>query len=124
MPVKVVDASVLGALIFNEPDAGLAAERLSNATLVAPVLLRFEMASICLKKLKRYPEKRALINHAFRLWTEMEIKEADVDSHGIVILAEQTALTVYDAAYLWLARKLNAELITFDRQLAKASEGI
>jgi len=122
--IKVVDASALGALIFNEPDAGLVAERLDGSRLVAPTLLTFEMASICLKKLNRYPEHREIISQAFRLWPAMEIEEIDVDSHEIVRLAEHKKLTVYDAAYLWLARKLAAELVTLDEQLNRAVEGI
>jgi predicted nucleic acid-binding protein len=38
-----------------------------------------------------------------------------------VDLAEATGLTAYDASYLWLARTLNAELVTLDRKLAAAS---
>jgi len=118
--IKVVDASALGALVFNEPDAELTAQRLGGSKLVAPTLLKFEMASICLKKLIRYPEQRELIRKAFRLWPEMQIEEIEIDSFGIVSLAEQTRLTVFDAAYLWLARKLDAELVTLDTQLANA----
>ncbi len=124
MRVKVVDASALGAVIFNEPDAEFATQLLSDSRLVAPALLKFEMASICLKKLSRYPEQREYIGKAFQLWPAMEIEEVDVDSHGIVRLAEQTGLTAYDAAYLWLARELGAELVTLDAQLAKAAEEI
>jgi len=118
--VKIVDASALGSLIFNEPDAGWVAQRLSHSRLIAPALLKFEIASICLKKLKRYPEQRALINQAFRLWPAMAIQEVDINSVEMVALAEQTSLTAYDAAYLWLAQKLGAELVTLDTQLANA----
>jgi len=111
-------------LIFNEPDAGWIAHRLGDSRLIAPALLKFEMASICLKKLKRYPERRELINRSFRLWPTMEIKEVDINSDAMVVLAEQTSLTVYDAAYLWLAQKLTAELVTLDKELAQAAEKI
>jgi len=30
-------------------------------------------------------------------------------------------LTGYDASYLWLAQRLNAELVTLDRDLARAA---
>jgi len=124
MPVKVVDASALGALIFNEPDAQLVAAQLGDSQLVAPALLKFEMASICLKKLNRYPEQKELILRAFRQWPIMRIEEIDVDNCGVIDLAERTRLTVYDAAYLWLTHKLSAELVTLDKYLAKASEDL
>ena len=37
-----------------------------------------------------------------------------------VALALATGLTAYDASYLWLTRKLGAELVTLDQQLARA----
>jgi predicted nucleic acid-binding protein len=41
-----------------------------------------------------------------------------VDHHEVVRLAEAFGLTAYDASYLWLARRLDAGLITLDRRLA------
>ena len=35
----------------------------------------------------------------------------------------QTKLTVYDASYLWLARHMQADLVTLDRELAAAARG-
>ena len=52
MPVKVVDASALGALIFVEPEAEKVVEELSGAKLIAPALIHFELSSICLKKIQ------------------------------------------------------------------------
>jgi predicted nucleic acid-binding protein len=50
----------------------------------------------------------------------MGISQTEVNLAEVLILAEQTGLTSYDASYLWLARRLNAELVTLDKQLAKA----
>jgi predicted nucleic acid-binding protein len=44
-----------------------------------------------------------------------------VEHPAILDLAEPTGLTAYDASYLWVARSLNAELVTLDRKLAAAS---
>jgi uncharacterized protein with PIN domain len=46
--VKVVDASALAALLFGEPEADLVAGQLDGARLVAPSLLAFELANVCL----------------------------------------------------------------------------
>lgn len=51
MAVLIVDASALGALIFGEPKADAIAEKLSEGPMVAPALIWFELASICLKKI-------------------------------------------------------------------------
>jgi predicted nucleic acid-binding protein len=121
MDVKVVDASALGAIIFKEPERREIAGRLESARLVAPALLGFEIVNACLTKLRRHPELRASILEAFLLQDGLMIETAEVDHAGILTLAEQFRLTGYDASYLWLAQRLNAELVTLDRQLGSAA---
>jgi predicted nucleic acid-binding protein len=124
MPVKVVDASAVAALVFGEPEGSEAAARLRGTTLAAPALLPFEVASVCLKKLSRHPEQRELLVAALRLFKRLEIAQHHVDLQETVELAQQAALSVYDASYLWLARHLRAELVTLDARLARASAGM
>jgi predicted nucleic acid-binding protein len=114
---KVVDASAAGALLFGEPDAVLVAARLGNATLAAPGLLPFEVASICLKKMRRHPGLRDQLIAAFALLPGLGIAMAEVDHDKALDLAEETNLTAHDASYLWLARSLGAELVTLDDRL-------
>ncbi|MGH8499501.1 MAG: type II toxin-antitoxin system VapC family toxin [Methylococcales bacterium] len=120
MPVRVVDASALAAVLFNEPGAGRAAAKLTDATLVAPTLLNYEVASICLKKLKLHPKQRKEILAAYRLAKNLAIEFVELDYEAVLELAELCKLTIYDAAYLWLAKTLSADVVTLDRQLAKA----
>jgi predicted nucleic acid-binding protein len=118
--IEVVDASALAALLFGEPDAALVAERLGAGRLVAPALLDFELANICLTKLRRHPAQREAILRGFALRGRMAIDLVAVDQREVVATAESTGLTAYDASYLWLARRLGAGLVTLDRQLATA----
>jgi uncharacterized protein with PIN domain len=50
MPAKVVDASAIAALLFGEPEADAVAAQLAGSRLVAPGLLPFELANVCLIK--------------------------------------------------------------------------
>jgi predicted nucleic acid-binding protein len=120
MPVKVVDASALAALLFGEPEAEAVAEQLVDARLVAPALLDFELANVCLIKARRHPEQRPVLTAAFQLRGRLAVNAVAVDHDGALELAAATGLTAYDASYLWLARRLGAELVTLDKQLAKA----
>ena len=122
MPVKVVDASAVGALLFGEPEAREVAGRLQEGRLVAPALLPFEVASICVKKIMRHPARHDALLEALRLLGRLAIERLEVDVHGVARLAEATKLTAYDASYLWLARKLDAELVTLDRALNLAAK--
>ena len=122
MPVhRVVDASALAALVFNEPRAADMAIALSDAQLVAPPLLWFEISSVCLKKIRRNPELRDPLLSALRAADALAIQVIAVDPLQIVDLAEAHELTTYDASYLWLAIQLGAELITLDSRLKQAA---
>lgn len=126
MTAHVVDASALGALVFGEPGADAVASRLGSGPLAAPVLVRFELANICLKKIKAHPalEKQLLEAHA--LVERIAIRLSDVDHQDVIPLAQKTGLSSYDASYLWLALKMQATLITLDTRLkaAAARQGV
>lgn len=116
-PVTVVDASAIAALLFGEPKADEVAERLEGRALVAPALLHFELASVCLKKLVGSPELRDQILQAFDLLGRLPIQIAQVDHTAAIRLAQEHGLSTYDASYLWLARALGAPLETLDARL-------
>jgi predicted nucleic acid-binding protein len=120
MAVKVVDASALAALLFDEPEAGAVADLLEDGNLVAPALLSFEIASVCVKKFRSSPEQREPLLAAFALLARMPIEIVEVDQADAVRLAEAFGLSSYDAAYLWVAQTLAAELVTLDRRLQTA----
>ncbi len=58
MPVRVVDASALGALVFGEPEAERIAATLKDSAIAAPSLIWFEMASICLRKINSHRQEK------------------------------------------------------------------
>ena len=120
MAVKVVDASALGALLFGEPDDAAVAERLRGASLIAPALLHFDVANICLKKMRRHPDQRDVLMDAFGMLGQMEVGMVEVDHDEALVTAERCGLTTYDASYLWLARRTGSELVTLDGQLQAA----
>jgi predicted nucleic acid-binding protein len=119
--LAVVDSSALAALLFGEAAGAEVAARLEERSLAAPTLLRYEVASVGLKKLARYPRQSAALAEAFSLFERLDIRELPVPVAEVVSLAREVRLTVYDAAYLWLARSLDCELVTLDRKLARVS---
>ena len=65
MPVKVVDASAIGALLFGEPEAVFVSSALKETKMVAPFLISLEVTNICLKKIRRHPDQQETIRNAF-----------------------------------------------------------
>jgi predicted nucleic acid-binding protein len=121
---KVVDASAVVAVLFDEVTREAVVARLRGAFLFAPALLEFEVASACLKKLRTSPAERQLLLDAFALFKELSITLEPIDIAAAIILAEPTKLSLSDASYLWLARALDAELVTLDDKLGRAHEAL
>ena len=122
----VLDASALGAMVFGEPEGDRLFDRLRGATVHAPALLRFELMSIAWKKVRRQPDDALAILTALRIALDEStgIEWCDVNSTDVVLVAQATQLTVYDATYLWLAGSLGADLVTLDRRLAEAGAAV
>ncbi|MBM4034093.1 MAG: type II toxin-antitoxin system VapC family toxin [Planctomycetes bacterium] len=122
MALTVVDASALAAVAFGEPEAESVNERLKGATLLASGLIWFELANICLKKIRRQPEDAERFLAGFSYARHLGIQEREVDYLAVIALARRTGLSAYDASYLWLSRELGVELVSNDTQLNQAAE--
>ena len=121
MPAKVVDASVVAAWCFREPRSGEALSLLSGADIYAPMLLAYELTSIARRKVLTYPGKSASIEQALLTALSLPIQWSDVDHLTVMRMAVAADITTYDASYLYLARKMGAALVTFDKQLERVS---
>jgi predicted nucleic acid-binding protein len=119
---RVIDASALVALLFAEPSAPMVADQMRGCDLVAPPLLDFEIVNACTSKIRRQPALREALLEAYAARWQFKIETMDVDHSTVLALAQRTGLTGYDASYLHLARTLEVELVTLDRQLAEAAE--
>jgi predicted nucleic acid-binding protein len=115
---KVVDASVVAALVFGEERGEEAAALLDGHRLLAPNLLPYEMASVYRKKVLTVPAKRENLRDGLLDGLRLGIELTPVSAAAVADLALEKRVTVYDAAYLWLAATLEIELLTFDADLA------
>jgi predicted nucleic acid-binding protein len=88
---------------------------------VAPALLGFELADVCLIKTRRHPAQGPALAAAYTLRHQLGVEERAIDHDGALDLTARAGLTAYDASYLWLARQLRAELVTLDGQLERAA---
>jgi predicted nucleic acid-binding protein len=78
MPARVVDASALAAVLFGEPAGERVANVLGDGPLFVPTLMRYEVGSVCLKKIHRYPERRADFLAALALLLRMDLQEVEI----------------------------------------------
>jgi len=115
--VKIVGASAMTAMVFGKVEA--ISVRLEGARLLAPSLLDFEMARICLKKLRYEKTQCGAILSVYARRDSIRIRRVPVDYDDVVEFAIQAGITAYDASYLWLARLHKAELVSLDKRLNK-----
>lgn len=118
----VADASALAAVIFDEPGSEVLDGRLEQAEVFAPAILQFELANVAWKKMRKDPSAAVAILSALRAaMDDGSVTWMDVNLTDVVLVAQATGLTPYDASYLWLAGSLGADLVTLDKRLAAAT---
>lgn len=122
----VVDASVMAAITFGEPDSSDWSRRLDGCALYAPTLLQYELANVARRKCRQTPEltRRILAAIDLTLDPRRGMTWMDPNPVDVVLIANATGLSTYDASYLWLAGYLEADLVTRDRALAAAADSL
>ena len=128
MPAEiVVDSSVVAALVTPEQHSDWASKKLSEYDdFHALDLNYYEVANaIKYKKSDRFDAKDA--SKAFMQAIEMldlyAIHNFSEVINNAIAIAIELNITVYDAAFLSLAEKLDAQLLTLDQKLVKKLEG-
>lgn len=121
-PRIVADATVLAAAVFGESEQPQAVALLQGRGLAAPHLVDYEMTNVALKKLRRGRLAEYAVAASLDAYSGLAIERYAVDPAAVLALAQRYKLTAYDAAYLWLADRLEAPLATFDSSLARAAQ--
>ena len=98
MPGKVVDASVIAAIAFQETRALEAEAILEGSDLAAPPLLGFELANVARNKALRDPHLLETIREGLLEALRPKIQSIEVDQIAVPELAQGTGLTTYDAS--------------------------
>jgi len=126
----VLDASVILKWLFlaetNRDKAIEIMERhLTEQDFIAvPDLLPYEITNVLATK-ANVSEQEALAGISQILSYELEINSADpVDHAAMLRLSRAHHISVYDAAYVHLAQKLNCPLITADEKLYEKTKSL
>ena len=119
MRETVVDASAVAAILFDEPEAAPIAASV-RGPLVAPTLLRYELASVATTRLIRHPHQARAIQQRYELLDDLQLAYVEPEGSRLPALARRWSLSAYDAAYLQLALSRGAPLVTLDARLAAA----
>jgi predicted nucleic acid-binding protein len=121
----VLDASIASCWAFEDEDhpvAALALERLRTDAARVPSLWWFELRNTLIVNERRgrltESDTAAFLRSLARLGVTVDRSPVEAD---VLTLARRHRLTVYDAAYLELARRDGVPLATLDTALATAA---
>jgi predicted nucleic acid-binding protein len=121
----VLDSSIVGCWCFPDeasPIADRAFEQVGLGGGVAPVLWWFEVRNVLVVNERRGridpPSSAAFLADLARLSISLDRR---ADGEMLLALARAHRLTVYDAAYLELALRIDAPLATLDKKLVAAA---
>jgi predicted nucleic acid-binding protein len=120
----VCDASVLAAIAFEEHNSTEARTLTRSRRLLAPSLLRYEMAQVAVTKCTRSPDDASRVMQAFAASLRVPVRLLMPSWPAVVELARAHNLSAYDASYLQLARELHISLATLDVRLGRAAEAL
>ena len=91
--------------------------RVAQVRFIAPGLLRFEIGNAIRMNIVRKRLEMGLGLVLYKKFSQLKIKYQEVDIPATLQLAVENKLTVYDAAYMWLAIEEKAELLTLDEKM-------
>jgi predicted nucleic acid-binding protein len=118
----VIDASVLIAVITNEDEKEKLVALTSEAELIAPLSVHWEIGNAFSSLLKR---KRLTLDEALQaieIYLEIPVRFVEVELTESVALANELSLYAYDAYLLECALKYRLPLLTLDNRLAQAAK--
>lgn len=91
----------------------------------APDFLLVEVANILLRKKKlSHTDVRKFIETLLAMGISFDDEPDHVTIHAIVDLAGKYHLTTYDAKYVYLAKKFQCKLVSFDQDLLRIPEWV
>jgi predicted nucleic acid-binding protein len=118
----VVDASVIIAVIVNEPSKSNIVQAAQGASLIAPASISWEIANAfsAIFKRNRITLDEALT--AIDIYQQIPIRFVDVELKESLRIAHRLNIYAYDAYLLRCTQKQKAPLLTLDRALLKLAK--
>ena len=121
-----VDASVIMAVILNEPSKPKLLETTEGAELLSAPSLPWEIGNALSALFKRRRIDLAQAELALKSYRQIPIRLPPLEIEGSVVLAEQYGVYAYDAYVIECARRYQTSLLSLDRRQCEVAraEGI
>ena len=120
----VVDASILIAVVTNEPQKAKLVRLTQNGDLIAPHSIHWEIGNAFSAMFKR---NRITVSKALRAiaaYQKIPIRFVDVELDETIKLADNLNIYAYDAYLIRCALKYKAPLLTLDKNLVSSAQSV
>jgi predicted nucleic acid-binding protein len=118
----VVDASVIIAVVANEPKKDMLIRLTSGADLIAPHSIHWEIGNAFSAMLKRDRITVELALKALEAYRRIPLRFVDVELERSLEIADTLNIYAYDAYLICCALKYKSPLISLDRGLVEAAK--
>lgn len=122
----VVDASYMMAflLVDEKVDQKIDEEiKAGKLKIFTPPIFETELFNGILMAHRRERVTWRECHHLYTTYQRLMVTQERVEINEVFELAKESGLTVYDASYVWLARKMKVELLTYDKKMQAAAGG-
>jgi predicted nucleic acid-binding protein len=120
----IVDASVIIAVIANEPVKEHLIEITRGVDLLAPASVHWEIGNAFSAMIKRGRISLDQALNALEIYRKIPLRLTDVELEKTLSIAEKFSIYAYDAYLLRCAIRYKSPLITLDRKLAKIAQNM
>ena len=117
-----VDASVLIAVVAEEPEKATLIDLTAGSSLITPASTHWEIGNAFSAMIKRKRITIAEAEKAIENYNQIAIRFVDIDLVEALRLAEMLTIYAYDAYLLKCAQASNCALLTLDHGLVRAAK--
>ena len=118
----VVDASVVLAVILDEPEKPALVTETEGATLLAPACLSWEIGNAFSAILKRKRMNFESVLKGLSIFDMIAIQEMEASLVDALKLCHRYDIYAYDAYYLQLAKRSSLALFSLDRRMIEVAQ--
>jgi len=118
----VVDASVIIAVISNEPKKDELIQLTSGADVIAPISIHSEIGNAFSAMLKRNRITLIQALLALKRYQNIHIRYVEIDLVASLKIADKLSIYAYDAYLIYVAERYHAPLLTLDKSLYRQAQ--
>jgi predicted nucleic acid-binding protein len=117
----VIDASVIIAVVANEPEKEQLIEITKGADLLAPASIHWEIGNAFSAMIKRERITLEQAQNAIEIYKQIPIRFTEVELEDTLEIVSVYQIYAFDAYLIRCAVKYKSALITLDRKLAQVA---